>query len=80
MADERSIDEIEMGPNLRKVHAQVREHVDVLRSFTGKHEDNLAVGAQWLLEVVNARPFLDLLTVRIRESFGRVFQFLEQIG
>ncbi len=45
MVDERSIGQIETGPDFREMQAQVEQHVLILCTFAGKQKGELALTA-----------------------------------
>ena len=54
MGDKGPVDQIEPGSHLWKVHAEVGEHVDVLRALPWKEKSELSLPAEWFLEEVDA--------------------------
>ena len=59
--------------HLREHPAEVRKHVQVLRTLTREEQRNRALPRERLIEVVQAVGVSDLLTFRVREPVGARF-------
>ena len=70
---------LEARPHLREVQAKVRQHIDVLRTFTGKQQRHLAATNFRTAEIVDSLSVLDLRAIRTSQTLRRPGKFFRKI-
>ncbi len=76
---ERAVHQVENLADFRKMQAQVRQHVLVLRAFAGKHQREFALASERLAKIVNAFDRANARCATGLEALNRVLQLLGQL-